>query len=156
GPARRVRDAEAGAVDPPPPLDERARRAGRGRDRRSVRLSRGHPEARSSVDVQNGSRVDPPSHLAAAAPGPALRARRSDLPAPDLPGAAQRTARRGAPPGSFSDPAPDRHLLVKRPAARRFPAWAQGPWLEPCLAFVGLLLCSGLPEALWSSAFRPL
>jgi len=45
---------------------------------------------------------------------------------------------------------------VKRPAARRFPAWAQGPWLEPCLAFVGLLLCSGLPEALWSSAFRPL
>jgi O-antigen ligase len=39
--------------------------------------------------------------------------------------------------------------------ARRSAAWLQGPWLEPCIAFLGLFLCSGLPEAFWPSAFRP-
>jgi exopolysaccharide production protein ExoQ len=43
---------------------------------------------------------------------------------------------------------------VKRAGAVRVRAWAPNAWPELCVAFVGLLICTGLPEALSTPGFR--
>ncbi len=43
---------------------------------------------------------------------------------------------------------------MTRAGARSGRTWAPGAWAEPCVAFVGLLICTGLPEAMSTPGFR--